>query len=484
MGKENQNTQIVTTEKNNNRKLFIRLFAPNSMKKIILASFILIAFMLQFVSAHEKQVSIQINEDGTSTENIFWKIEVDSLLSYIPQSEWKISIPKRVQDLTILENGKEIEYEIRNLPDKSYDELVFKNEKNIYYFSDHSFSIKYTEKNNPLVFEPEYLYRKTFTRSEIDDEFYFQISLPENAVINSISPEAQKQESNKIVYHFDKGETKEIEIKFEISDSKTEYITLFSKHYELTLPKRYSQEFISILEEADSGVDFVEKKYGFESPHKWKIEISEDFEKSEQIGGSYLGDGRIFLQYNILQKSREKILESILHETVHGFNSKFFKEETPNFWFEEGTAVYTSLEALDELGYSTESERKEKVSLIENCKDFREISPQWSPNSLLLSPPEEIEIQCKDIITNEIALGYAQSYFVIQGLEKKYGEDTLQKFFSVLDEKEISFSSDKEILTSQVNEILSEAVGEDTTSTLESLGVETKKKEQLLDFQS
>ncbi len=446
------------------------------MRKTIFLTLVLVILFTSFSSAHEKKIYIKINEDGTSKEKIIWDIKVKDLFSYIPKSEWKIQTPKRIREVSVADNKQTLDYKINELPGKNNNELVFSNSKNIYYYSKYFFDIKYTEENNPIVFEPEYRYKKTFT-SKDDEKLLLEITIPEKAQISYILSTPQKQEKNKLTYNFAEGETKEIEIRFEIPETETTYTTISSRHYEMTLPEKYSEEYILLLEESDKGADYLEEIYGFVSPHIWKIKIAEDFEKSEQIGGAYLGNGAITLQYNILQKSKEDIIELILHETAHGFNSKFFRDEVPNFWFEEGTAIYVSYESMDYLGYDTKKMREEKTNLALSCRKVKAIIPQWSPNRLLLSPPGEIEIECKDgTITNEISLGYSQSYHAIDELTKKYGKDLIKKFFESASAKKIQFSSNREELNSEVNYILTDAVGEDTTDFLHSLEIEIKKR--------
>lgn len=450
-------------------------------KRVILLVVLIVILLANFSSAHEKNIQVKISEDGTTEEKITLNVKVNNLLSYIPESEWKISIPKKIKDLTISDGKNNIEYEIIET-ENSQNELIFKNNKKIYYFSDYFFEIKYKEENNPIIFEPEFLWKKTISRDLTDEKFTLEILMPEKAIISSTSSGIHKQ-NEKLIYEIQKGETKEIEIKFEIPDSEKKYVTINSEKYEMTLPERYSEQFSSILKEADNGVKFIEENYGAESPHAWKIKIEENFDDSEH-SGKYLGDGVINLQYSILQKTREQILETILHETTHGFNSILFKESGKNNWYEEGSAIFLSYGALDSLGYNTQNERQEKLALVENCKNAKEIIPLWSPNQLLLSPSEEIKVECENgIFTDEIILGYAQSYYIMEELTKKYGKDLFKKILDKAEEEKIEFSSDREELNYQMNLLITKAAGEDTTEVLKSLGVDVKKKPTLTGFQ-
>lgn len=445
------------------------------MKKeaILLTSLLMLTILLTSLSsAHEKLIQVQINEDGTSTEQINWKIQTQNFFSYIPKSEWAIEIPKQAIDISVSDKKQLLKFQIKPAEKEKSNLLVFKNSKTIFYFSNYEFNIQYTQEKNPIIYEPSYLYKKTFTG--LDDKTKIEIFLPEKAQITKISPETNQP----IKYSLEKGKTITVEIQFEIPGTNLNLQKINSKQFQAEIPEQYAQEYQSILDKADQGVKFIEETYGFLSPHKWKIKISsqnpEIFE--DQVEGAYLGEGKINLRPITLQKNEQETLNLILHETTHGFNSEFLFETAPNFWWDEGTAIYTTFETLEFLGYDTSRTKKEKTDLATACQNHESLTAQWSPNQLLLNPPEEIEITCQDgTVTDEITYGYAQSYYIIQTLTEKYGQELIKNFYDTVKNEKIEFSSDRETLNNQINYILSKTTGEDTTETLKELGITVGK---------
>ena len=180
---------------------------------------------------------------------------------------------------------------------------------------------------------------------------------------------ASNEYQNPIILNYDlkESETVNIEIDFVLSEKNIllspDLTEVNSNYYTAEIPQRYAEEFSKILSKADQGISVIEQIYGFKSPKKWKIELvtQDDIGFEEQTNGIYLGEGKIKIKSTNLQKTEKEILYILLHETVHGFNSVYFKDNVPNFWWEEGTAQYISYKTLESLEYDT-SELKEKKS--------------------------------------------------------------------------------------------------------------------------
>jgi len=417
-------------------------------------------------ATQEKQIQVTINQDTTSTTNILWKIKVLDALSTFPTGNWGITIPKNSQNITVTDNNQNLNFTIKN-----ETMLLFRNPSKIYYNEEYFFNITYTTLNNPIIYEPYYFYQQRFTRFNTDDKFSITFNLPENA-----------QTTSELTPSLEKGETKTIKIDFTIPEpllSPPQTITINSRHYQATLPEIYSQQYQDILNKADQGVEQIEKLYGFPSPYKWQIEFinQDDPDFEEQTKAFYLGEGKIRIKITNLHDTEERIIYILLHETVHGFNSKFFSDETPNFWWEEGTAQYIPYEILSNLRYNTEDLKAQNLELIILCQnqDLSFIS-EWSPNQLL---QKKQTIKCKNESINLIELGYAQSYNIVYTLADTYTKEIFKKFYSTAELLQINFSSDHNTLNNQMNYILTQTTNQDTTTLLNSLYLNVQSKQNL-----
>lgn len=428
----------------------------------------------------EKEIKIIINEDGTSSEFILWKIKVPSFSDYLLKEDWEIYIPKESKEIKVHDSKNQIEFKIREVNDK-YSILTFKNKKNIYYGTDYFFNISYTVEKNPLVIEPNCYYKRTFTKSPLENSFNISIYLPEDAGITYLSKEpASNDYQNPLNYILEESETASIEIDFVLPEKNLllspDLVEISSNYYTAEVPQRYAKEFSKILSKAEKGIIIIEQIYGFNSPHKWKIELVTQNEVGfeEQTNGIYLGEGKIKIKSTNLQKTEKEILYILLHETVHGFNSVYFKDNVPNFWWEEGTAQYISYKALESLEYNTSELKKETSALLNECNsaNFSFIS-SWSPN-IFFSNETFKKINCSGKNVSPISLGYAQSYNIIDALSKKYGEEIFKKTYDEIKKENITMSSSHEILNNQINYVLTLSSGEDTTLFLNSFGLEVK----------
>ncbi|MBI2451538.1 hypothetical protein HYV50_00500 [Candidatus Pacearchaeota archaeon] len=459
------------------------------MKKINFLIFLfLIVILANFSSAHQKSIQVKINEDGTSTEKILWKIEVKEFFSFFPVGSWRIPIPKEADEIKVSDKYGNLAFSIAESSEK-YNLIVFKNSKRIYYTSDYFFNIEYKLKRNPIFYEPKFFYKRTFSRSPTDDSFSLSIALPENSQIRYLkeNPLNQYIKDSSIIleYNLSINETKTIEIEFNITgfspdlgiflSPEPNLVEINSNYYEAVLPERYANYYASILKKADVGVEFIERSYGFPSPYRWKIEIIgfDDLDFEVHTEGFYLGDGRIRIKTTNLQKTEKEILYTLLHETIHGFNSKFFSESVPNFWWEEGTAQYISFLVLENLSYNMTEEKNEIFNLLESCKNIdKTFISTWSPNYYIRNNGE---INCNNTKSDFVSLGYANSYFIVDNIVKYFGNDIFKKFYQTAEKIQINFSSDRSILNNQMNYVLSNATKHEFTSTLEAFGIEVKQ---------
>lgn len=452
-------------------------------KKILcmLFLFISIILMIETVSAHEKKYEIKINEDGTSTYKLTWNITLANRFSYIPVSDWGIQIPKQSKIISVKDAKGNLPYKIEIAPDNNYNFIKFKNRGTLFYNSKYFFEIEYIVEKNPLIYEPNYFYKDVFTRFDNDDAFSIFFSLPENASIMFSSQQPQQTQlnaKNKILtYSLNKGETKEFKIYFLIPEKSSTLTKISSDFYTIEIPARYEEDYISLLKKADSSVLSLEKIYGFPSFYKWKIEIispeAKDF--NETAEGFYLGEGKMRIKLSYLTESEQQSLYLITHETAHGFNSKIYNDNVPNFWGQEGLAQYAAFKALEEQGYNFTETKKQMLELSKSCMDYdKSLITGWSPN-VYLSPGSDVTINCTEQQTTKKNLGYAYSFLIINSIVDKYGEKIIQKFFKTAEQLNITFSSNRNILNNQMNYVLTKAVGSDTTDFLNSLGLNVEK---------
>jgi len=429
---------------------------------------------LSVYAQHEKTIKINLDEDGSSYEHIIWKIIVQDILSYFPEGEWGILIPINSKGIIVKEKENEINFKIEKYSDR-YSLLKFANTKPIKKNSDFFFEVSYEVERNPVVYNPFYFYERTITRLDTDETFDLSISLPKKAEIISTKKTPVSNEENTLSFRIEKNETTNLEINFKIPYKKPEIATISSDHYQATLPTRYASYYKSLLEEADEGYEILEEIYGF-SPEYETISIEminpESLDFEEKIGASHLGEGRIRMKITNLLKPEIENLDIILHETVHVFNSKYFENTGINHWFKEGTAVYYSEKILEQLGHDTSSLKKLNSEIIGKCENSdQSYISNWRPNSYLNS---EEHIKCSGIQYSPIQTGYAQSYNIISIIISTYGENVISNFYKIAGEEKIKFSSNHAELNNQINEVLSEAVRDDTSSLLNSMGVEVE----------
>jgi len=400
------------------------------------------------VSSQEKEITISLNNDGTSQEKILWKINILNPLTQFPIDEWGIQIPNKVSNIEVKDPSGIIPHEIEN------NFLTFQNSEPINSYDDYFFEISYTVNKNPILFEPFHLYKRTFTRFESDDKYSLMV----------IPPSSSNSES--LMFNLEKGETKTIDLTFTTPDSTPNLETINSLHFSATIPKRYSSEYLSILEQADKGIEQIETLYGISSPHKWSIELinEDDIDFEEQTEGYYLDDGRVRIKSTHIRKSEIEILYTILHESTHGFNSEFFEERVPNSWWEEGTAQYISYTSLENLGYNTEELKSKNLPLTSTCNDEElEFIADWSPNINLNS---KSQISCGEVLTSPLPFGYAYSNEIIESIADEYGPNIFKDFYKTSQNEKIQFSPQHSILNNQINYILSKTTGEDSSQLL------------------
>jgi hypothetical protein len=95
------------------------------------------------------------------------------------------------------------------------------------------------------------------------------------------------------------------------------------------------------LSEADSLYSIVPRAFGFEaSVYKHPVVVLSDEEYNETVNkwseGQYRSGGVI-----LLRSSADDVTETMLHETVHAYNSEALSWSDPTVgWFEEGTSEY------------------------------------------------------------------------------------------------------------------------------------------------
>ena len=427
-------------------------------------------------SEHEKDINVQINEDGTSTESILWKIKVTKRLSYIPVGEWGLDIPKNAEDLSISDPKGQFAFQIVEKPEEKYNLLLFRNRENINYDEEFFFRINYKVPKNPIIYEPFYFYERTFSRFDSDTSFSLTINLPENAELIS-STNSPEIISETLSYELEKDSKKQIKIEFRIPDKQPRIRKINSERYSATIPERYAEEYQEILDEADKGFEKIESLYGF-SPTFRKLNIefinydAVDFEEQTEayfLGEGDNGEGRVRIKITSLNEEKGEMLYTLLHETLHAFNSRYF-DNTNNFWLEEGLAQFLGFKFTEELGYSSSLKKQnEELNILCENEDKSFIS-LWSPNFYLSSNNKKI--QCENILTSPIPLGYAHSYQIVKALSEEYGLNIFRNFFAEAEQSQIQFSSDHKTLNAQVNFLLTEAAGKDTSPILNHYGIQ------------
>jgi hypothetical protein len=433
------------------------------------------------IYTQEKIIHVTINNDGTTSENILWKIKVTKFFSGISPQNWAIQVPMDITDIKILENNNPISFTLNPLNEK-FQLLTFQNHKKIRFFNNQVFNISFIELNNPIISEEYSSYRKTFKRFETDNEFSITITFPRNARVFIVSPDPISQkikdETRSFTFNLNKGETKTLELDYQNEIalfSPEEYIQINTEHYYTSAPIIYENQYQNLLTISDKAVNKLEEIYGFPSPYKWKIEPIEynDPDFNDDTEAYYAGDGNIRIKSTHLRKTEKESLYIIIHETIHGFNSIHFPDEIPNFWWNEGTAQAVSLDILDSLQYNTEEFRKEKEEIIRECKDQNlTFFPTWSPNKHL-GKEDKIFCNSKEISLNQ--LGYALSYKTVLDLSRSY-PDLFQKFHKKMKESPINLSKDHKTLNNEMNTLLSKALSTDQTTFL--------KEHKILDSQN
>lgn len=430
-------------------------------------------------SIQEKNIEVRINTDGTSQEKIIWKVGIPRRFAYFSPGEWGISIPVTAYDIKVKDSEQELEYRLEDAEQEKYKGLFFENPENINYGENYFFEITYSVNKNPVTYEPNHFYQRTFTRFDTDNAFSLKLILPENSEIISLSKTPDNTDNQILEYRLEQGGTATIALDFTIPGQQPPQLKqISSRHYQAILPEKYSEEYQETLNKADQAVEFIEELYGFSPENKWLVELTNQNQGFEEdVEGFYLGEGRINLKITNLRKTEKEILYILLHETIHGFDYEIFGDEVPNFWWKEGNAQYTSYKALESLGYDTENLKRQNLEIIEFCKENeKEFITLWSPNELIQAGPPEIN--CQGEITNQLSLGYAQSYFIVSNLAEQYPY-LFRSFYATAKQEQLNFSSEHYDLNNQMSYLLSKALNTDITSQLREYGLNVEPLEEI-----
>jgi len=253
----------------------------------------------------------------------------------------------------------------------------------------------------------------------ITDESSADLTLPPDAVLISSSP-ASKQGSRTahfnylgqcLIFVYKRG------TEFEDQGGYDSYSTT---HYEV-FSRELSQDVKKAALDVEDYYWLHENITGIQPPYeKWTIIFTPHGQDIKGEAGVYVGSGLIFIREDALDG---ELAPLIVHETIHGFNSKpLHWDVVPgSFWFEEGTATYGA------HLYSLEKGIEEPDFFVKNSdyytSTYEELANYYERDSSYM---EVWDFELLD------QFSYDYSQFIIRSYIDSYGTKALRQTYACL----------------------------------------------------
>lgn len=453
--------------------------------------FLIIASILLVSSASSRvncEGSISISQDGDTTNYLNVSITPNVGYYYPRGSEFRLTLPKNsiIQQVDSNSINPNINSEITS---NFYRLLEFSTKREIQNAQVYQVNFKYTVENGAIIYGDESLFHQLMPTSSCSGSNDIKLKYPDGWELRRSEYRNYTIEQNEVVFN-SYNRSVPLKIWFELNKNSSELITYNSGVLNVNFPDIYQDKIKRQTDRAQEFLKNIEAETGIKTPEKFDVEYlplrSDNI--GEEVAGQYYG-GKIELSAGQLARVDERALETFLHEIVHGYSDRL-SNNSPDWWWEEGTADYVTHSIMDAEGYEAESfspSTKRINATFNHCEYSRSFISDWSPVD---EPGENPKLPCDgrdfaDKNTREISLikdkdrlGYSYSELIVSIIFNNTQAD-LATVYDMMKDNNVTFSDKRSLMNNQINYFGSKATGKNLTRLLNGKGVATNswKKE-------
>lgn len=458
--------------------------------------FLLLVLLLMFLSTGTSRLycdgDTTIHEDGDTLNHLNISIIPRSGYYYPSGSKFSLILPKSstIEDVNSNSRIPDIDSEITSNLNRK---LEFTTRSEIQSTGVYEVSFKYSVENGAVVYGNRSVLNQYLPTSSCLRASNVEVDYPVNWEYDTSLAENVDVRENEIILN-SYNQSGRSEIFFTITGNTSKLTSYQSSNLNVSFPGIYQQKVKKQTDEVQDLLDDVEEEMGIKTPDQFDVKYLpiESGRIGEEVAGQYYG-GNIELSATQLGKIEEQSLETFLHEIVHGYSDKILTQ-SPDWWWEEGTANHVSHQVMEENGYDVTSFEPSEFIVnesIESCYFNKEFISDWSP----VDEPDivSIEIPCQkssleaggeriSLLTNKDRVGYRYSELIVQQMFNNTEAD-VSSVYNLMQRRNITFSNQRELMNNQINFFASRVTGKNMTQFLRRKGVETgtwSRKHRLL----
>jgi len=271
------------------------------MKKInlILLLFFFLVACLPLTFANYSELVVQLNKDGSSDVVDKYYVVSDEFGLYWPQDYWFILLPSTAENIKIRDNTpRTLDFSVEEELDdhilikvRASKDIYYTNKKKDWYF----FEVTYSEQNNPVYSDGNFVFEEDYGIVYLGNDYYVDVKIvfPENSSgtliqvngfdevsdvqdyeLRFVSSETGGDALTSSDYDFmftdafgENYDSISVTAKFlagEVSEDFEEVCDANYSHYVLCTPKKYFEQFSTVVEEGEKNhsyfVDFFGKE--------------------------------------------------------------------------------------------------------------------------------------------------------------------------------------------------------------------------------
>jgi hypothetical protein len=448
--------------------------------------FLLLVLLLMLLSTGTSRLycdgDTTIHEDGDTLNHLNISIIPRSGYYYPSGSKFSLILPKSstIEDVNSNSRTPDIDSEITSNLNRK---LEFTTRSEIQSTDVYEVSFKYSVENGAVVYGNRSVLNQYLPTSSCLGASNVEVDYPVNWEYDTSLAENVNVKENKIILN-SYNQSGRSEIFFTITANTPKLTSYQSGNLNVSFPSIYRQKVKKQTDEVQDLLDDVEEETGIKTPDQFDVKYLpiESGRIGEEVAGQYYG-GNIELSATQLGKIEEQSLETFLHEIVHGYSDKILTQ-SPDWWWEEGTASHVSHQVMKENGYDVRSFAPSKFIVnksIESCYFNKEFISEWSP----VDEPDivSIEIPCQkssleaggeriNLLTDKDRVGYRYSELIVKQMFNNTEAD-VSSVYNLMQRRNITFSNQRELMNNQINFFASRVTGKNMTQFLRRKGVET-----------
>ena len=454
------------------------------MRKLLLLLILLAALKVSFAQSDVYSSNYaeyhNIQEDETNVE-IRQTIGIHERNYFFPVGNWvsTIYLSKNMENLLVKDAFIQIPYNITQ--EEYYTVIQIANTQEIYYGeADYLLNITYSPINKPIKYQNIREYNHPCLigiNNDKDTRYEFTIPAGANLLFTSINPKRIDSPPNKgqtLIYDLANNTTdcQDLVIRYQVDESSD--IEVFTiGEFTVEVPLQYRTQVFKIMEKINEELPNIQVIFEAVTPpdsfYVRFVPLNETLADEGDPRGTYTGGGQINIASRILSDSEDEIMQVILHEVTHSFDSFSY-----SFWWNEGLAEAISYRIMDNRGIDTSDFidlQERTINSWRNCGNSYSFITDWriNPNNTVevVRPANEL---CKGYPKDQTA--YSYSGYFIENLIEEYGIEVITDTYDLIINKYPNITSYrfKENITPKMGFILNEATGNQTVDIFEEYG--------------